>query len=338
MELTLEPLINITKELILSRVSEEQLMEHYLGVPVTKGLFKSPLRQDRHPTCAFYRNKRGDLIMKDFGSNFCGNFISVVIEKFNCSYSKALRIIANDFGIIKDPNIVINKPKLEYTGNKLQETKQAIIQVEIRDFQQYELDWWASYGITESTLKKFNVFSCKNIFLNGNIFYMEKKNQHVYGYYFGIKNGLERWKCYWPYRKTVRFIGNTGSKHLQGAAQLPKEGGEYLCITKSLKDVLVFYELGIPAIAPNSENLFITDIQYEKLKAKFKNILLVYDNDLPGISNMCRIHHIHPELKIAYIPKSLGVKDISEHSKKYGLKETQKLIDKAKKYYFGKET
>lgn len=140
MELTLEPIINVTKELILSRVSEEQLMEHYLGVPVTKGLFKSPLRQDRHPTCAFYRNKRGDLIMKDFGSNFCGNFISVVIEKFNCSYSKALRIIANDFGIIKDPNIVVNKPKLEYTGNKLQETKQAIIQVEIRDFQQYELD------------------------------------------------------------------------------------------------------------------------------------------------------------------------------------------------------
>ena len=139
MELTLEPL-RVTKEMILSRVSEEQLMEHYLGVPVSKGLFKSPLRADRHPTCAFYRNKRGDLIMKDFGSSFCGNFISVVIEKFNCSYSRALRIIANDFGIIKDPNIVVNKPKLEYTGNKLQETKQAIIQVEIRDFQQYELD------------------------------------------------------------------------------------------------------------------------------------------------------------------------------------------------------
>ena len=55
MVFTLEP-INITKELILSKVSEETLMEHYLGIPVKKGLFKSPLRQDSKPTCAFYRN------------------------------------------------------------------------------------------------------------------------------------------------------------------------------------------------------------------------------------------------------------------------------------------
>lgn len=65
MEITLEP-IRVTKEMILSKVSEEQLMEHYLGIPVRKGLFKSPLRQDNNPTCAFYRNASGDLIFKDF--------------------------------------------------------------------------------------------------------------------------------------------------------------------------------------------------------------------------------------------------------------------------------
>lgn len=313
-------------------------MEHYLGVPVSKGLFKSPLRQDRHPTCAFYRNKRGDLIMKDFGSNFCGNFISVVIEKFQCSYSRALRIIANDFGIIHDSNIVVNKPKLEYTGNKLQETKQAVIQVEIRDFQQYELDWWASYGITKDTLKKFNVFSCKNIFLNGNLFYMEKKNQHVYGYYFGIKNELERWKIYWPYRKSIRFIGNCGAKHIQGAAQLPKNGGDYLVITKSQKDVLVLYEYGIPAIAPNSENLFVTENQYKKLKTKFKHIFLLYDLDKTGIANSKKIKQQFPDIKVLLMPRNTA-KDISDFRKKYGKEETQKLINKAKEYYFGeKET
>ena len=53
MEITLEP-IRVTKEMILSKVSQEQLMEHYLGIPVKKGLFKSSLRKDNHATCAFY--------------------------------------------------------------------------------------------------------------------------------------------------------------------------------------------------------------------------------------------------------------------------------------------
>jgi hypothetical protein len=49
MEYNLEPL-RPTKELIFSRIPEEQLMEYYLGVPVRKGLFRSPLRRDNHPT------------------------------------------------------------------------------------------------------------------------------------------------------------------------------------------------------------------------------------------------------------------------------------------------
>ena len=114
MEITLEP-IRVTKEMILNKVPQEQLMEHYLGIPVKKGLFKSPLRNDKNPTCSFYRNKNGDLIFKDFGSSFCGNFISVVMEKFQCTFPKALQIIGNDFGIIHNKNLTVNKPKLEYT-------------------------------------------------------------------------------------------------------------------------------------------------------------------------------------------------------------------------------
>ena len=62
---------------------------------------------------------------------------------------------------------------------------------------------------------------------------------------------------------------------------LSKSGGDYLVITKSLKDCMCLYEYGIPAIAPNSENLFITDKQYQKLKQKYRKIFLFYDNDLP---------------------------------------------------------
>lgn len=48
------------------------------------------------------------------------------------------------------------------------------------------------------------------------------------------------------------------------------ESGDILIITKALKDVMVLYEYGIPAIAPCSENLFITEAQYNHLKERFK--------------------------------------------------------------------
>ncbi len=119
--------------------------------------------------------------------------------------------------------------------------------------------------------------------------------------------------------------------------QLDKSGGEYLVITKSLKDVMVLYEFGIPAIAPNSENLFVTDAQYKKLKSKFKNILVLYDNDLAGIQGLKRIKNKYPEIKVSFIPRKYGVKDISDFRKKYGLTETQKLITLAKDYYFNEK-
>lgn len=75
---------------------------------------------------------------------------------------------------------------------------------------------------------------------------------------------------------------------IQGIHMLPKTG-EYLVLTKSMKDVMVLYELGIPAIAPCSETTFISDSQYRKLKDRFDNLILFYDNDQTGISYMQKI-------------------------------------------------
>lgn len=182
--------IILTKELIEKKISQETLISTYYGVPMQKGLFKAKHRVDHHATVGYYRNKKGRILVKDFGSDYCGDWIYVVMNKFNCSYEKALMIAANDFGIQKYNELPKNP--IKESQIVLEEKKEAIIQVEIRPFQQYELDWWAKFGITEKTLKKFRVFSCKNIFLNGNLFHLETKNQLVFGYYGGIKNGVEQ--------------------------------------------------------------------------------------------------------------------------------------------------
>lgn len=76
---------------------------------------------------------------------------------------------------------------------------------------------------------------------------------------------------------------------------LPKTG-EYLVVTKSLKDVMTLYSLGIPAIAPISENCFLSESQYNRLKERFKYIVLLYDNDRPGLRSMVSIKKKFPKV------------------------------------------
>lgn len=318
----------ITKKLLLEKHSQETYMEYYLGIPVKKGLFKSPLREDNSPTCSFYRNTSGDLIFKDFSGQFHGNFISVVMFKYNCSYHMALKIIANDFGMIDCPKLKKNPKPVEPSQTVFKDDGPARIQVEIQDFTEEDLEWWSQYGITKQILRKFSVYSCKSVFLNGSYFTGATKKQRIYGYYRGKRNDLELWRIYFPGRHSYKFLSNWKSFMLQGAKQLP-ESGDLLVVTKSLKDCMVLYSLGITAIAPCSENLFMSESQFEKLQKRFKHIVVFYDNDLPGIHNMNKIRKQFP-VKCIWIPRQYNAKDISDFYKKYGREKTLELINNAK--------
>lgn len=318
----------ITKKLLLEKHSQETYMEYYLGIPVKKGLFRSPLREDNSPTCSFYKNTSGDLIFKDFSGHFHGNFISVVMFKYSCSYHMALKIIANDFSIIDCPKLKRNPKPIEPSQTILKDDGPARIQVEIRDFTEDDLNWWSKYGITKQILRKFSVYSCNSVFLNGSYFTGATKKQRIYGYYRGKRNDLELWRIYFPGRHSYKFLSNWKSFMLQGAKQLP-ESGDLLVVTKSLKDVMCLYSMGITAVAPCSENLFMSESQFEKLQKRFKHIIVFYDNDLPGIQNMNKIRKQFP-VKCVWIPRHLGVKDISDFYKKYGKEKTLELLNNAK--------
>ena len=323
MDFSFQP--KITKELILSRFSEEQLMEYYLHLPVKKGLFRSPLRRDKQPTCSFYRNKSGTLIFKDFATGQHLNIFDVVQSIFRCSYFESLRIIANDFGIVRDNTLHKNPGKINLNPIKIKDKEISKIQIEVQEFTDGELKWWGKYGISKDILKHFNVYSCKHVFLNDQLFAKSQQHCPIFGYYGKKYQGLELWRCYFPKRTSFRFITNWPSKKIQGYDQLPKKG-KLLVITKSMKDSMCLYSCGITACAPNSENLFISDKILEDLKSRFKNIVVLYDNDRPGLYNMAKIRREHPELTYVFIPKRYGSKDISDFYKDHGRKETLNLI------------
>lgn len=329
----------LTKELILSQFSEEQIMEFYLKVPVKKGLFRSSLRNDKNPTCSFYRNKSGTLIFKDFATGQSLNIFGVVQAKFNCDYRKALQIIANDFNIIKY-DIPKNRGKINLNVQKIEDKTSAKIQVEIQSFTENELKWWNKYGITLDILKKFNVFSCKHVFLNGELFAESTPNCPIYGYYGGkiqeYHEKVELWKCYFPRRKKYRFIGNYPSKKLQGYDKLPKKG-KICVLTKSQKDVMALYAYGIPACAPNSETVIPSKAVIDDLTSRFEYVFALWDNDETGVVFLNKMKQQYPKLHCLIIPRRYKAKDFSDLRALYGEQETKKFIIEYLKYFKSNE-
>ena len=317
----------ITKELLLSKNSQETYFEHYLGVPVKKGLFRSPpiIRIDKTPTCAFYKNKSGVLKFKDFaGPTF--DFVGCVMHIYNCSYYSALRIIANDFNIIQIPKLEKNPQKIEYSGTVLTETEKAKIQVELQDFSQKELDWWGGFGISYNTLKKYKVFSIKSVFLNGVYHASSTETSPIFGYYGGTNTeGDELWRLYMPTKKKYRFLNNWSSNRLQGARQLSKYDTHCFLI-KSLKDVMLMHEYGFSACSTVSENVIISEAQYEKIAQRSNNnILVFFDNDLAGVKGANKYKKKY-DLRCIFIKRKYA-KDISDLYKKVSSKVFWEIVE-----------
>ena len=318
----------LSSEFILSKISEESIFRYYLGIDLKKGLFCSTLRSDKNPTCSIFRNSKGILIFKDFATGQYLDCWNIVMYKYNCTYFQALEIVANDFGLIKS-DIKKNKGKIDLQIPKIEDKETSKIQVEIQEFTDLELKWWSKYGITPEILKKYNVYSCKHVFLNGNLVAQSQQHCPIFGYYGGIikkdKEKLELWKIYFPKRKSYKWMTNYPKDKIQGYKQLPKKG-KLLIITKSLKDVMSLSQFNIPACAPNSECLFIKDSVLKELKQRFENIIVWYDTDLAGVSNLRKIRKQYPELYYYIIPRKYKEKDFTDFYKKYGKEESKNLL------------
>lgn len=324
----------ITKEYILSLVSQESIFNYYLNFEVSsKKLVVSPFRGDKQPTCAFYKSQNGIVYFHDFATNEHISCFQAVMKLFNLNYYQALDKIAADFKLIDNPEIQTRRIEFQ---PELTETESAKIQCQIKDFTNEELKWWESFGINQKLLKKFHVFSIQHVFLNGELKFTSSDKNPIYGYYFGKdKNGNEQWKLYFPANKSngrLRFLGNLKNKKLQGYKQLP-ESGDILVITKSLKDCMSFRAYKINAVAPSSESTFCTEEQILKFKKRFKHIVVMYDQDRAGLSNMAKIRHKYSDLDYFVIPRFLKCKDFSDLRKMYGEEKTKVMLNECLNYF-----
>jgi len=298
-------------------------MSFYLGINPDNTLHINPLRKDRRPSASFHRAKDGQLIFRDWAEGWKLNFVDIVMTKYSVGFDKALKIIGNDFGIISKPHYEKNKAAIAYSGQTVSSSASAILQGEVVPFKDKDLRWWKSFGISEETLKKYDVHNLKTVFLNGYPSFFSSDNQPVYGYYFGKEEGRELWKMYMPKRQSFRFLLNTNK--LQGIKQLPKNG-KILVVTKSMKDVMVLYEMGIPAIATQGETMLLTDAQYKALSSRFKRVVFNGDPDPAGIKFMANSRRKFSGIAMTFMDQEKFAKDISDYVKKVGFHKAERVI------------
>lgn len=318
----------LTKDYILKNLTQEQIMEHYLGVPIQfSRKICSPLRRDNNPTCGFRYAPSGDLYFRDFAGHFAGNVFNVVQYIYSCSFAEALEIIANDFNL-RDSGTKVER--VEYNYDKIREShqKNTEIQIKVRKFNNLDKDYWSAYHISRQTLTHFGVYACEAVWLNGKMVYRYDKTDPAYAYRFEENV----YKIYFPTRNKMRFMCNTNV--MQGYNQLP-ETGEFVVMTKSMKDVMCLYEFGVPAIAPQSESAYPEEGIVESLKERFTKVFTFYDFDYAGIKMAAEINRKY-DIQPIFLTNGrfgtidYGAKDFTDFVKAHGSHTAAMLVESFK--------
>jgi len=302
---------------ILTRVDEYELYCHYLGFdPDIRGTYSSPIREvDDSPSFSFYNaypNAGVEFLWKDGALDQSGTIVQLVQKMYGLTHADALKKIDADFKLgFTDGSFTATKKLI--THKRPVHREEAEISVNSKDyFSAAGLAFWNSFHISEETLVKFNVTELYGSTINNNqLGYKEL----AFGYRIG-----DKYKIYCPEQKKFKFVNNYPIKFAEGFIQIAQKS-DTLIITKSLKDVMVLYELGYEAISPKSETTLLPKEYFKWINVKYKRVKVLFDNDMKHNGDK------YPYDKI-YIPVDSKCKDVSDYIKQFGKEETKWMMKK----------
>jgi DNA primase len=305
---------DITLDYILSKVSEYDIYAHYLGQFKVGAIYNSPFRKDKNPSFGIYYSKRTkQLLFKDHGTGECGNIVKFVsLYTGLTNYNDILKDIVKQLNITTDTKLDSSKQYIP--------SSETVIGIVRQKFTPTDINYWSQFNISEKTLKKFNVNSIKYYLCNGIVKGIYKEDNPMYAY-----KVYNNFKIYRPLAdKYTKWRNNLTEYDIQGYAQLPSKG-DTLIITKSMKDVMCLYEMGISAISPSSESTFIPNDILEGLKKRFKRIIILFDRDNAGVKYLRKMS-LKTGLEGLLVHKKFKAKDISDAIKANSFEEIKEWL------------
>jgi len=305
-------------------VADEDIYEYYLGHPISfKRHFLSPFREEIDPSLSFIRMSDGAVLWRDWGDSMQSkpeSVVKFVMRCYNCSFQDALTHITEDLKGNYNSNITfVKRPARVY--DKIRKE----IQIKSRCFDDNDISFWNQYGISTKTLALFNVIPIMECFYNNYPMIRYDGIHPLYAYKF-VENGNIYYKIYNPLTtdKSTKWRYNGTPEILQGYDQLPLFG-DLLIITKSLKDVMVLYEIGYNSISLQSESTILHTRTFNLLRSRFVNIVIFYDNDTTGI-NRANIITNSFGIPSIVVPKEFNIKDISDYVANKNINEGKILM------------
>lgn len=338
---------NLTKAYILKHISQEQIMEFYLGIPVVENkLFIAPpiiRANDNTPTCSFYYNEHGRLRFRDFGGDFWGDSFDVVARHLGINskgkkeFQLIIHTIAKDFRIHKyelNKEVVSYDKVTENFFNKKKVKEKTIFRIVPRQWNYHDDGYWQKFNIDRALLYHGLVYPAREVYTikkgYETLIYKYSTSDPAYCYFGGRDvNGIEDWKVYYPYRKKGEVRFHTNSSFLQGKHLI--KGGEFAVITKAYKDTLSFRSFGIQAVAPPAESVLLSKFEHEFMAKKFKFLVGCMDYDRTGLRMMRLLKKTYDINSIMFTNGTKGtidykVKDFAEYVAKYGVEDTKQLL------------
>ena len=301
---------SFTLDDVLRVASEAQIVSYYLGIQKVPCIINSPLRQDRHPSFGLYSPNGTEINYIDFSTRDSGTIFTLLKNMWNLDYPEVFKRICQDFSKFNSKATVIKSSKCNVTSQG--SSSNIDMKCKVREWKDYDLEYWASYGITLPWLKYANVYpiSHKIIVKDGKEFVFGA-DKYAYAY-IEFKEGKTTLKIYQPFNKRGFKWANKHDRSVISLWTKVPKTGDKIVVCSSLKDALCLWaNTSIPAIAIQGEGYGISNTAINELKRRYKEVYILLDNDEAGLRDGEKLSASTGFINLV-LPNINGAKDISD--------------------------
>lgn len=324
---------SIGKQELISKIDECSIAEHYLGIHKFPAVIQSPLRTDNHPSFSIYTRDGKTVYYRDFATGDKGSLLELLCKMWSLDYNQVIDRICRDINC-SSKDIEVNLLNHKNSNIRKLNDVTTILECKTREWRDYDIEYWGSYGITLEWLKYADVYpiSHKIIIKDGRrMVFPADKLAYVF---VEFKEGKTTQKFYQPMNKEGFKWQNNHDRSVVSLWTKIPASGLMICVCSSLKDSLCLWSnLGIPCVAVQGEGYPLSQTAINELKRRFKKQYICLDNDIPGKKDAEKLSKLTGFTNVE-IPQFEGGKDISDAFKSLG---KEKFIELFKNLFKWKE-
>ena len=315
---------SITLAEIESKISEGELLQYYLGIKEVPCVIKSPLREDKRASFGIYSLDGIHIFYTDFSTKDTGSTYQLLSKMWGLTFSQTLEKIYHEL-VKHDKTINVNaiqKPKINVYSSLEDNTN---LEVKIRDWKNYDIDYWKSYGVPLEWLEWAEVYPISfKIVIKNDRRYVFPAEKYAYAFVEHKENNVTL-KIYQPFSTTHKWANKHDRSVVSLWTKIPQTGNKVV-ICSSLKDALCLSaNTKIPALAIQGEGYGMSDTAIAELRKRFSKQYIILDNDKAGLSDAVKLAERTGFTNLV-IPSFEGGKDLSDYFKLFGKSRFVELI------------